>query len=503
MVILLANPPCRIEIDKERERYFVRSGSRWPFSIAKKKDASPDYVPFPFFMAYAAAWMEKEDHKVFVIDSIALNQSRDDFIEDVKRISPELILFETSTPTLNEDICLIRDIKKAISAQIVLAGAHVTAYPREVMAVSQVDFIIRGEYELTLRELARQINSGQTEDVYKDICGLVYRKGGEICINRDRELIAPLDQLPYPAFHLFPKNQKNDLACYWDGFCQYRPAVQLHSSRGCPFKCNFCLWNQVIYGNGKYRTFTAQRVVDEMELVIARYGAREIYFDDDSLTIDKGHVIGICGEIKKRGLKIKWSCMADAICLDREMIREMAESGCIGIKFGVENGEEEILRRIGKPLNFDKLKDLVKSCVKRKIKTHATFTFGLSGENRRSMEKTLEFAKSLDVDTVQFSVTTPFPGTRFYQELKERGMLKAESWSEYDGAGRSVVKYNELTSEEVENFCKHASPRWLRHKLLDARWVVRQLFNLNRVRKGQGYKGLFKKVSRFVDLTIS
>ena len=481
----------------EWERFFLRAGSRWPFSVVKKKSVPPEYVPFPFFLAYAAALMEKDQHTVFVLDSVALNQTREDFIEAVKEIRPDIILFETSTPTIEEDMRLVRDMKEAVVAQIVLAGAHVTVFPEEVMNDSPVDYILMGEYELTFRDLVRKIDSN---DPIEDIKGLVYRKGNQIHINHDRKLIDPLDQLPRPAFNLFPSNQKSDLRYYWDGFCQYKPAVQLHSSRGCPFRCNFCLWNQVIYGNGRYRTFSPKRVVDEMEYAVKHFKAREIYFDDDSFTIDKNHVLGICNEIKKRNLSVKWSCMADAIGTDSEMIHAMAENGCIGMKFGVESAEGEILKTIGKPLNYDKLIELVKTCVQKRIKTHATFTFGLSGENRETMRKTLRFAQSLDVDSVQFSITTPFPGTRYYNELKEKGMLKAEKWQDYDGAGRSVVKYSGLTSEEVENFCKRASSRWLRHKLADARWVGRQWQNLNRLRQGQGCAGLLKKISRFLSL---
>lgn len=257
-----------------------------------------------------------------------------------------------------------------------------------------------------------------------------------------------------------------------------------------------------MYRNGKYRTFSPKRVADEMEYVIKKFDAKEVYFDDDSFTIDKIHVLGICDEIKRRDLKVKWSCMADAICADEEMIGAMADSGCIGMKFGVESAEEEILKRIGKPLDYEKLKQMLKTCVNRKIKTHATFTFGLTGENRQTLHKTLEFAKSLDVDSVQFSITTPFPGTRYYDEIKEKGMLKTQRWQDYDAAGKSVIQYSGLTSEEVEDFCSQASSRWLRHKLFDIRWVARQFHNLNRFRKGQGCKSLFKKLSRFMKLAF-
>jgi len=497
MKILLTNPPCRIEVNNEWERYFIRSGSRWPFSILKRKSTKPDYVPFPFYLAYSAALLEREGFEVYVIDAVALNLTNEEFLNRLTDINPQITLFETTTPTIEQDINLIRAIKQLTSSILILSGTHATVFPKELMSIANIDYIIMGEYELSLLDLVRKIKLKAIKNDFKNIKGIVFKQNGSIFINDLKGLIDPLDQLPFPAFHLFPANNKNDLSVYWDAFCQYKPAVQLHSSRGCPFRCNFCLWNQVMYGNGKYRMFAPQRVVNEMEYVIQNFNAKEVYFDDDSFTIEKDHVLQICDEIKKRKLKIKWSCMADAICSDIDMINSMADSGCIGIKFGVESGEKEILRKIDKPLDYKKLKKLIQVCKKRKIKTHATFTFGLWGENKQSMYSTLRFAMSLDVDSVQFSIATPFPGTKFYNLMREKEMLLTDKWSDFDGAGKSVVKYNAVTSYEVENFCKLASRRWLMHKMMDFNWVMRQAYNLNRVRNGQGSIALLKKFISF------
>ena len=139
-------------------------------------------------------------------------------------------------------------------------------------------------------------------------------------------------------------------------------------------------------------------VADEIEELIRRYGPNEIYFDDDDFTINKKQVIRICREIKNRGIKIKWSCMGDAINPDNEMIDEMASSGCIGMKFGVESGSPRVLEHLGKPVNLEHVRDICKLLAKHRIKSHATFSFGLSGESAESMKETLEYAKSLDVE---------------------------------------------------------------------------------------------------------
>lgn len=502
MKILLCNPPCRIDIDSNCERFFIRAGSRWPFSIIKEKTQTLEYIPFPFYLAYTASLLEKDGYDVFVIDAIAMNLSMNDFMNRVSNISPDVILFETSTPTINYDIKVITELKKITKSKLILTGTHATVFPEQIMAqCKDIDYIIRWEYEFSCLELVKALSS-KNVSCLENIKGLVFRKNDTVIVSNSHELIEPLDKLPIPAYHLFPSNGYNDLSLYWDGFIQYKPAIQMHSSRGCPFKCNFCLWNQVIYNNGKYRTFTSKRVVDEMEFLVKKYRVKEIYFDDDDFTANKKHVLAICYEIKNRGLKVFWSCMGDAMVTDKEMIDAMADSGCIGMKFGVESGDIEILKYIGKPINFDRVKEVAAYCAKKRIKTHATFTFGLSGETEDSMFKTLDFAKELDVDSVQFSITTPFPGTRYYAELEKRDMIVAKDWSDYDGSNKFIVAYDIKLQQDIEDIMKKASGIWLRHKLLDIKWGVRQSYNFIRVIDGQGVLAFFKRLKNAA-LTIS
>jgi radical SAM superfamily enzyme YgiQ (UPF0313 family) len=289
------------------------------------------------------------------------------------------------------------------------------------------------------------------------------------------ELVEPLDRFPFPLRDIFPSNDRPDINAYWDVFCQLRPAVQMQASRGCPYRCYFCLWNQVVYREGKYRTLSISRVVDEMEHIVNKYRAREIYIDDDDFTVNKKHVKGICREIQKRNLRINWSCMGNVANLDEETVYEMAAAGCIGIKFGVESASENVLKEIGKPVNLERVKNVVKWLKKYRIRSHATFTFGLLNETLDSMKKTLEFAKRLDTDSVQFSIATPYPGTKFYEILKKENMITELDWMNYDGSCRCVVNYPQLSSETIEKFYNKTFKKWLFYKLTDINWVVRQL----------------------------
>jgi radical SAM superfamily enzyme YgiQ (UPF0313 family) len=241
-------------------------------------------------------------------------------------------------------------------------------------------------------------------------------------------------------------------------------------------------------------------VLDEMEEVVNRYGAKEIYFDDDDFTINKQHVLGIAREITQRGLRIPWSCMGDVVVPDKEMIDAMADAGCVGMKFGVESASPEILKRLGKPVDIHRARDIARWCSTRKIKTHATITFGLWGETQNSMEVSLAFVKDLDVDSVQFSITSPFPGTRYFEEMKHSGRLQTLDWEKYDGSHSSVVKFPHLTIEEIQAFQNKAASRWLLHKARQPRWFLRQIHSVYRLIKGQGIRGVIGRMKRVSEI---
>lgn len=268
----------------------------------------------------------------------------------------------------------------------------------------------------------------------------------------------------------------------------------MHASRGCPYKCDFCLWNQVMYKNGKYRTFSAKRIVDEMEKMVKLYKAKEIYFDDDDFTINGNQVKEICETIISRKFKIKWSCMGDAINLNENLLDLMAESGCVGIKFGVETGSARMIKNLGKPLDLEKVKQLTKWCAKRKIKTHATFSLGLSGDDNKSTEETIDYLVNLDADTIQVSISTPFPGTEFFNYAKKNNLLKTKDWEKYDGKASEVTRHKIIDLNEIEKLRSIALKKWLFKRLTSLKWLLRQVYYFIRILKGIGPKFISKQV---------
>ena len=501
MNILIANSALRFELDDEGERYFFGAGCRFPWSLRKEKKSHPRFAMFPFFLGYTAALLERDGFDVKVIDGVPLNLSNDEFMERAIAARPDVILFEPATPAMNWVGRLSRELAEKTGATIVYAGSHVTSFPREVLEEQpHVSHVMIGEYEMAFLELARRLREGRDASGLR---GVGFRAAdGQFAGGQRAAEIDPVEQLPPPARHLFPAYFDRNLARYHDGFCQHRPAIQLHSSRGCPFRCNFCLWIQVMYNNGKHRCFPAARVVDEMIEARDKFGAREVYFDDDDFTVRKEHVLRLCDEIERRHVGIPWSVMGDAMATDEETLTRMARAGCVGMKFGLESADPEVLRRISKPIKLDRVRLVTDVARRLGIKTHMTVTFGLSGETHESMQRTFDFACSLDIDSVQFSVATPYPGTRFYEELRQKGRLKFERWEEFDGANNAVFDGEGLDPDFVERFEATAHGRWLRHKMRDPRWIARQTRYLIRLTRGQGLSGLYKRVSRGYKLLI-
>ncbi len=492
MKIVLANPQFKSRINKNLERYYIRSGSRWPHSGIKKIGTIPHYLPFPFHLAYSAALLRFKDFDVGVIDAIALDIGENEFLALLEKAEPNLLLFETSTPTIERDLQLTKKIKDRIRTEIALCGTHATVFSKELFNLCpEIDYILRMEYEFTLLKLLENLRAGKRPT---DLKGITYKEGQRILYNEDAPLIDPLDELPPPARELFPINTNPNPTIYWDGFCQYQPAIQMHASRGCPYRCYFCVWNQVMYGGGKYRMFSPTRIVNEIEDAVKKYRAREIYFDDDDFTISKKHVLSICHEIKSRKLRIRWSCMGDAINLNEELIKTMAESGCIGLKFGVESGCSRISKTIGKPVNLDKVKEVSKLCGKYGIKSHATFSIGLLGDDRDSINETIDYAKCLDVDTIQVSICTPFPGTELFKKASELNLIRTREWEKYDGKVSEVLVPQNLSWQEVEQLKENFLKEWSYAKISSPLWILRQIKYLLRWIKGLGFNFLIKQL---------
>jgi radical SAM superfamily enzyme YgiQ (UPF0313 family) len=498
MRILIANPAFVRNLGSGLERYMLGAGMRFPWSLLKRPDERPRYAMFPLFMAYAAALLEREGFEVRVIDAVPLNLRLPELIERVRECRPDALLLEPNAAIIDDTLALLQRLRAVSNATFVLAGTHATATARDLLAQHRiVDVVLLGEYERAALNLMKALRDGQP---IAALAGVACRdERGGLVINPRAEAIAPLDDLPYPARHLFPAYFDTGMAAYRDGFCQHSPSFHMHTSRGCPFQCNFCDRIQVLFASNRQRYFSARRIVDEMEHVKAA-GAREIYFDDDNFTTNKAHVIALCDEIVRRRVGVPWSAMCDAIALTPQLLAKMAAAGCIGIKFGLDSADARVLHQIRKPLKLANLEQVVAAARRLRIKTHMSVVLGLTGETAETLQRTFDYACTIDIDSVQFSLATPLPGTTMFAALQTQGALTAQGWSEYDGANTAVMRYEHLSKPYLEAFMAQSHSRWLRAKFRQPRWLLRQLRFVARTAGSQGLPGVWGRIVRAAQL---
>jgi len=439
MRILLVNLPW--ESDGKRG---VRAGSRWPFTAQPESNGSIHYIPFPFFLAYTAALLKKEFPLTRLIDAIAEGFSRKKVYADIQAYKPELLLVETSTPSFENDIKIIHELKKKLpNCRIALCGPHAGFFADRILnKFLFIDYIIIGEYEFTMLALAKRLDKGLRLDV---VSGLAFRQNGVSVINKLREANPDLDVLPWPERESLPMYKYND------GFARMPvPNVQILSSRGCPFSCIFCLWPQTIYQNHQYRRRNPVDVADEMDFLVKRYGFKAVFFDDDIFNADPGHVLGICREIKKRKIKVPWAAMGRADLMDKRLLEELVSAGLFAIKYGVESADEGILDFVRKNIDLEKTRKIISATKKCGIKVHLTFCMGLPGETITTIKKTAKFIKDTRPDSLQVSYAIPFPGTKLYEYLQSQNMEFSKKWSDYDGNRIPIIKNYKVSPEDLE-----------------------------------------------------
>lgn len=422
----------------------VRAGSRWPFTIQPEKDGRIYYVPFPFFLAYATSLLKKNGQQASLIDAVAEEIAEESWINKVVSGSPELLVVETSTPSFEHDLRIIRNIRSKIPhCQIALSGPHVSVFAGQILTeYDDVDYLLIGEYEFTLFDLIKHL---ETKSGVESVLGLVYRNNGKVVTNPARPTLENLDLLPWPQREAMPMHRYND------GFCDLpQPNVQMWASRGCPYSCIFCLWPQALYKEHRYRKRNPKDVVDEMEYLINHFNFKAVYFDDDVFNVDRDHVLGICSEMKKRAIQIPWAAMARADLMDQGVLEAMAESGLYAIKYGVESANAEVLVSIRKNMDLDKTKKIIQTTKALGVKVHLTFCVGLPGETPGTLKETADFIKEVRPDSCQCSFATPFPGTEYFRNADARGDLLSKDWSKYDGNQKCIVKTAALSPQDLE-----------------------------------------------------
>ncbi len=371
----------------------------------------------PLGLAYLAAVLESQGIDVRITDG-SRGLTLSEVVGELKAYTPNIVGISCTTPTFLDAIELAGSVRQALpQATIVLGGAHVTAIPQEAMLEEVFDVGVIGEGEITFLDLVRAIeDKGSLGKVdLKEIDGLAFRRDGQVVRTTPRERVKDLDRLPHPARHLLPP-----LSAYRPTPASYRklPLAVMMTSRGCPYGCTFC--DRGVFGN-YVRGHSPEYVLDEVEELLDRYGAREIRFFDDTFTINPKRVVRICEMILERRLRFPWTCLTRVNTVDKDLLRLMKGAGCWQVLYGLESGDPGMLKRLNKGSSVEQNTLAVQWALEVGLGVRGDFIIGTPGETMESLENTLAFTKRIKLDYAHFNKFVPYPGTELYERLLGEG----------------------------------------------------------------------------------
>jgi len=464
---LFLNPPTFEDFDGG-------AGARYQASREVTSFWYPTWLCYPAGMIAGAKVVDAPVQRLDLAACLAIARNYD------------MVVMYTSTPTLSLDIATAKAIKAARAGIVtVLVGPHVSILPEESLRQSEgaVDIICRGEFDYSIKELCE----GQA---WEDVAGLSFRRGSDVVHTPDRQPLKDLDALPFASQVYLRDLPINEYII--PHFLH--PYVSIYSSRGCPSRCIYCLWPQTFSGRA-LRCRSPQNVFAEVEWIVKNIPqTREISFDDDTFTADINHARAVAQLLKPLG--ISWTINARANC-DYETLKIMRESGLRHVVVGYESGNEKILKNIKKGVTKEQAIRFTKDCQKLGLSIHGAFIMGLPGESRETIAETIEFAKRLDLNSIQASIASPYPGTEFYDLCVENNWIASASFLDGSGHQKCTISYPELSSAEIFNSVEefynkfYFRPRYILRSI--GRMIIDSSARKKLLREGKQYLAYMKK----------
>lgn len=368
----------------------------------------------PIGLMYIAAALEKAGFEVQMLDNYLMKKPIAEVKQLVAKLNPKIVGITCGSATYARCIETAKAIKEALpDCRIVVGGWHASYEPDSLLATPEIDYVVMGEGERAITQLATCITNGN-EPAAMTIAGVALRRQGKN-IKNPPKFIENMDELPYPARHLLPLE-------LYDRTIEYlnvKPADVMSISRGCVYNCGFCetrkLWGNICRG------FSPQRVIGEMQDLMSKYGTKGIYFINDNFTLRKKETLELCDLMIKNKLDLEWVCDTRVDLVNQDLLEKMSKAGCRTIWFGVESGSEKMLQRIGRNTTLKQIENAFELCRKNKIQTACSFMLGMPDETLKDMEMSLKFAKKLNPDWCLFNVFIANPDSRLYQEVLESG----------------------------------------------------------------------------------
>lgn len=427
----------------------------------------------PLGLAYIAAVLREAKHTVILLDPENQDMTYEDVGAFIKKETPDIVGISSVTVNFGNAICLAKLAKQSAETLVVIGGIHATSMPEEVLEnYPEIDLVVIGEGEITMRELCDALDSGGKVN-YASIAGLAFHNDtGQVVKSPPRPLIMELDSLPFPARDLLPMKKYNVQVL----ISNVRGVkATMISSRGCPSQCTFCA-SHLTMGR-KHRIRSVESVVDEMEHLVHQYKAKYIQFYDDIFTINYKRTVDMCNLIIKRKLKVKWFAHTKVNTVDEDLLRLMKRAGCAHVSFGIESGDQTILKNIKKGITLVQARYAVKACQRAGIKTITSWIFGHIGETPKTIKDTIDFAVELNSDVAVFSILVPLPGTEVYDKYRGIFFDTSLNWEDYKAittSNKLALKSKTLTNEML---IKSLHTAWKQFYLRPG-YLLRQLLRM-------------------------
>ncbi|MBN1502047.1 radical SAM protein [Candidatus Woesearchaeota archaeon] len=413
---------------------------------------------FPMGIGYIASYCISKGHKVKLLDPEPQHMQHKDIKKAIRLIKPDIIGITSATPNFNNAVEVAKIAKRVSDAIIVMGGVHVSSFPEQsLMVAKEIDIVAIGEGEEIMNDICQYVK-GQIRKL-KEIRGIVYRgKEGKIFNTGFRPPIENMDKLPFPAYHL-------------TDFNLYKPNVYkskgtrtatIISSRGCPSFCIYCASHKV-HGR-RYRAHSAEYIIKLVEYLIKKYNINHIGFEDDTFTFDVKRAKKICELMIEKGLnrKLKWSCYSKVTSITEDLLRIMKKAGCYTVNFGIESGDQKILKIMKKGTTVKLNKQAIELSNKLGLRTQANFLFGAPGETKETIENTIKFALDTNPTMAFFNVICPYPGTELFDQCFSGDAVdKIKDWQNFVGIGvNPPLPHSNLTQGELKKAIASAYRRF-------------------------------------------
>ena len=418
MRTLFLNPPSF-------EGFDGGASSRWPASREIESYWYPVWLCYPAGMLPDSKVVDAPPHKISIEQTVKMAK---DF---------ELLVLFTSTPGFHVDVKIAGMMKDSNpKLKVAFVGPPVTVEPDKTLLNKEIDFIVRREFD-------HQIVDYANGKPLEELPGVSFRRpDGTICHNPEGGYIENLDELPWVS-----KTYKRDL-----DYKRYNvpfllnPFISLYTSRGCPAMCTFCLWPQTHSGH-RWRLRSSDDIVNEVKYIKENFpDLKEIFFDDDTFNYQKARTIELCKKLAPVG--VTWSCTS-RVTTDYDTLKAMKDAGCRLMIVGYESGDQQILKNIKKGATIDMARRYTANAKKLGLIIHGDFIVGLPGESPESIRRSIDFAKELDVDTIQVSIAHPYPGTEFYDHAVQNKLITLDAMTDEVGLQLPVVIYPGLSRGEL------------------------------------------------------